>query len=160
MLVADRAARSQAGMDALVELAELLQASVISTQPDTMPPLGAGRMNFPSRHPLNHTLRTAAAIAEGDLDRRPRDRQFLRRDQRLSRPDPAQLPSGHQGGREAGDDQRRRAQTKANYQDFQRYSEVDLGAGRRCRGDVTVANRGSESPVDRRSASGSSRSAG
>ena len=67
VLVADRAARSQAGMERLVELAELVQASVVSTLPNTMPPIGAGRMNFPSRHPLNHTLRSGAAIADGDL---------------------------------------------------------------------------------------------
>jgi thiamine pyrophosphate-dependent acetolactate synthase large subunit-like protein len=41
--VADRAARTQAGMEKLVELAELLQAPVISTQYGSMPPLGPGR---------------------------------------------------------------------------------------------------------------------
>jgi len=48
VLVADRLARSQAGVDGLVELADLLQCAVID--------LG-GRMNFPSRHPLNQSDR-------------------------------------------------------------------------------------------------------
>ncbi len=43
VIIADRAARTAAGMTSLIELAEALQASVID--------LG-GRMNFPSRHPL------------------------------------------------------------------------------------------------------------
>jgi thiamine pyrophosphate-dependent acetolactate synthase large subunit-like protein len=56
-----------AGMTRLVELAELLQASVVSTQPNTAPPITAGRLNFPNRHPLNQTLRSVAAIGEADL---------------------------------------------------------------------------------------------
>ena len=126
VFVADRAARSQAGMDTLVALAELLQAPVISTQYGSMPPLGAGRMNFPSRHPLNHTLRAGAAIAEADLVVGLEVANFFAatnvyRDQiqRSSR------PSTRAGAKlvtiTAGE-----LQTKANYQDFQRYSEVDL----------------------------------
>lgn len=46
VLIPDRYARTQAGTDALVELAELLQAPVIDH---------AGRMNFPSHHPLNQS---------------------------------------------------------------------------------------------------------
>ena len=44
VIVADRLARTPAGMRKLVELAEALQAPVIDQH---------GRMNFPSRHPLN-----------------------------------------------------------------------------------------------------------
>jgi acetolactate synthase I/II/III large subunit len=44
VIVADRFARSQAGIDRLVELAEILQCAVVD--------LG-GRMNFPRRHGLN-----------------------------------------------------------------------------------------------------------
>src|SRR5215831_1203170 len=44
VIIADRMARSAAGMKALVELAEALQCAVIDQ---------AGRLNFPSRHPLN-----------------------------------------------------------------------------------------------------------
>jgi acetolactate synthase-1/2/3 large subunit len=58
LIVADRAARSQAGMDLLVELAELLQAPVIDR---------GGRLNFPTRHPLNHTYRLGALISNADV---------------------------------------------------------------------------------------------
>ena len=58
-----RCARTQAGMTRLVELAELLQCAVLSTQPNTAPPITAGLMNFPNRHPLNQTLRSGAAIS-------------------------------------------------------------------------------------------------
>ena len=126
VLVADRAARSQAGMERLVELAELLQAAVVSTLPNTMPPIGPGRMNFPSRHPLNQTLRSAAAIADGDVVVGLEVANFFGatntyRDQieRSSR-------AGDEDRREARHHHRRRAHTKANYQDFQRYAEVDL----------------------------------
>jgi acetolactate synthase I/II/III large subunit len=58
VIVADRAARTQAGMARLVALAELLQAAVVDQ---------AGRLNFPSRHPLNQSNRARAAIAEADV---------------------------------------------------------------------------------------------
>src|SRR5712691_2587781 len=46
VIIADRVARTPAGMAHLIELAELLQAAVIDQ---------GGRMNFPSRHPLNQS---------------------------------------------------------------------------------------------------------
>ena len=67
LLIADRLARTPAGLARLIELAELLQAAVVSTQPNSLPPIAAGRMNFPNRHPLNQTLRTVAAVADADL---------------------------------------------------------------------------------------------
>jgi acetolactate synthase-1/2/3 large subunit len=126
VLIADRAARSQPGMERIVELAELVQAAVVSTLPNTMPPIGPGRMNFPSRHPLNQTLRSAAAIADGDVVVGLEIANFFGavntyRDQieRTSR------PATKTGARlvtiTAGE-----LSSKANYQDFQRYSEVDL----------------------------------
>jgi acetolactate synthase I/II/III large subunit len=126
VLVADRAARSQIGMERLVELAELVQASVISTLPNTMPPIGPGRMNFPSRHPLNHTLRSTAAIAEGDVIVGLEISNFFGatntyRDQ-IERTSQAATKSGAKLITiTAGE-----LNTKANYQDFQRYAEVDL----------------------------------
>ena len=45
-------------MKLLVELAETLQAAVIDQ---------GSRMNFPSRHPLNQTLRARAAVVEADV---------------------------------------------------------------------------------------------
>src|SRR5437899_13071586 len=58
VIIAERAARTQAGVKYLIELAEALQAPVIDQ---------GGRMNFPSQHPLNHSDRGRAAIAEADV---------------------------------------------------------------------------------------------
>ena len=52
VIVADRLARTPAGMARSIELAETLQAPVIDQ---------GGRMNFPSRHPLNQTSDSAPA---------------------------------------------------------------------------------------------------
>ena len=126
VLIADRAARSQAGMERLVELAELVQAAVVSTLPNTMPPIGPGRMNFPSRHPLNQTLRSAAAIADGDVvvgleianffGATNTYRDQIERSSRAATKTGAKLVTISAG----------ELSSKANYQDFQRYSEVDL----------------------------------
>jgi thiamine pyrophosphate-dependent acetolactate synthase large subunit-like protein len=58
LIVASRSARTPTGLKLLVELAETLQCGVIDQQ---------RRMNFPSRHPLNQTQRTRAAVADADL---------------------------------------------------------------------------------------------
>ncbi|MEO7054248.1 MAG: thiamine pyrophosphate-dependent enzyme [Rhizomicrobium sp.] len=58
VLVCDRLARTPAGMQSLIELAELLQASVVDV---------SGRMNFPWRHPLNQTSSNRATIGQADV---------------------------------------------------------------------------------------------
>ena len=58
LIVTSRSARTPAGLKLLVELAETLQAGVIDQQ---------RRMNFPTRHPLNQTQRTRAAVTDADL---------------------------------------------------------------------------------------------
>ena len=58
VLIADRLARTEAGMKHLIELAEFLQAPVIDR---------AGRMNFPSRHPLSQSDRRRALVASADV---------------------------------------------------------------------------------------------
>lgn len=58
VLYADRAARSPAGLQLLIELAEVLQAGVCDSQ---------NRFNFPWRHPLNQTHRQQAALREADV---------------------------------------------------------------------------------------------
>ncbi len=58
VIVTSRSARTPAGLALLVELAETLGAGVIDQQ---------RRMNFPSRHPLNQTLRQRGAITDADL---------------------------------------------------------------------------------------------
>jgi acetolactate synthase-1/2/3 large subunit len=58
VIVVDKYARTQAGTDRLVELAELLQAAVIDD---------AGRMNFPNRHPLNQSFTRRGLVAGADV---------------------------------------------------------------------------------------------
>ena len=117
VLVADRLARTPNGMTLLVELAEALGAAVIDH---------GGRMNFPSRHPLNQTQRAGAAIAEADVVvglevadfweviNTLRD-QLHRSTRRLARPT-AKLVTITTGD----------LYIRANYQDFRRMQEVDL----------------------------------
>lgn len=117
VIVVDRAARSQAGVDHLVELAELLQAPVIDKY---------GRMNFPSRHPLNQTANTGALIRQADVILglelttfygavNSFTDQLHRTTHRMTKPN-AKLISIT-----ATD-----LYMKSNYQDFQRYTEVDV----------------------------------
>jgi acetolactate synthase-1/2/3 large subunit len=126
LLVADRAARTAAGLTHLVELAELLQAGVISSQPNTAPPIAAGRMNFPNRHPLNQTLRTLPALAEADVVVGLEVANFFGtvntyRDQVERTSKPATRTGAKLVTITAGE-----LNSKSNYQDFQRYAEVDL----------------------------------
>ena len=58
VIIADRYARTQQGISQLIELANLLQAPVIDTN---------ARMNFPNRHPLNHSPRNTTLIANADV---------------------------------------------------------------------------------------------
>ena len=58
VIVADRMARSQAGVDALVALAEALGAAVVDM---------GGRMNFPNQHPLCHSDRRRALVRDADV---------------------------------------------------------------------------------------------
>ncbi len=117
VLVADRAARTPAGLARLVELAELLQAPVVDQ---------GGRLNFPNRHPLNHSEAARAQIANADVIVGFELTDFwgtvnAYRDQlhRTSR------PVTRNGVRlisiTAGD-----LYVKGNHQDIERYPEVDL----------------------------------
>src|SRR3569833_2668341 len=58
LIVADRAARTPAGLRLLIEMAEELQAPVVDIY---------GRMNFPWRHPLNQTRRQALLVTNADV---------------------------------------------------------------------------------------------
>jgi acetolactate synthase-1/2/3 large subunit len=117
VIVADRAARTPAGMTHLIELAETLQAPVIDQ---------AARLNFPTRHPLNHSQRGREVIADADLILGLELTDFwgvvnsfrdqLQRSSRFIAPDGVKLISIT-----AGD-----LYMKGNYQDIQRYPEVDL----------------------------------
>jgi acetolactate synthase-1/2/3 large subunit len=117
VLVADRLARTRAGMTLLVELAETLQAAVIDN---------GSRLNFPTRHPLNQSQRARAVIAEADVIvgleladfwstvHSLRD-QLHRSVRRVAKPS-AKLISITTGD----------LYIRANYQDFRRMQEVDL----------------------------------
>ena len=116
VIVADRAVRSQTGVDHLVELAEALGAPVVD--------LGA-RMNFPSRHPLCHSEARRTLIRDADvvllLEVADRWGQFNalsdpHKDYRtLAKPDVKTISIG------MGD-----TNIRSNYQDFQRYLPIDL----------------------------------
>ena len=116
VIVASRAARTPAGMKLMVELAETLQAGVVDQH---------RRMNFPTRHPLNQTLRagvagkptTGAPVMEADVvlalessDLYSTVRQAKQRNGALKVISISSLDLNH----------------KSNYQDFMRYTDTDL----------------------------------
>ncbi len=117
VLVADRAARTPNGMKLLVELAETLQAPVIDKW---------GRLNFPTRHPLNHSDNARSLVANADVIlgleladfwgtvHTYRDQQV--RSSRSATRDGVKLISITAGDLYA----------KGNMQDLQRYPELDL----------------------------------
>jgi acetolactate synthase I/II/III large subunit len=58
LIIADRCARSQEGVDALVQLAETLQCPVVDT---------GNRLNFPNTHYLNQSRARARLVREADV---------------------------------------------------------------------------------------------
>jgi len=116
VIICDRLARTPAGMANLVELAETLQCGVIDN---------VGRMNFPSRHPLNQSFRRGIisqadvilAIEMNDLwgavtafsDR------IVRRSRPITKPGAKIVTLGV-----------RDLYLKSNYQDFGRFQDIDL----------------------------------
>ncbi len=102
-------------MKLLVELAETLQAPVIDQ---------GGRMNFPTRHALNHTDRSRTLVPDADVilgleltDFWGTVHSFRDQLQRTS----ASLTKAKRISVTA-----QSLYIKSNYQDFQRYEEVDL----------------------------------
>jgi acetolactate synthase I/II/III large subunit len=117
VLLADRLGRTPAGMKNLIDLAEALQAPVISRP---------GRMNFPSRHPLNQTDRGNALIREADVILGLEMSDFWGnvnsfRDQMRRTSETLIKPGTKLIGINSDD-----LYTKSNYQDFDRLPEVDL----------------------------------
>jgi acetolactate synthase I/II/III large subunit len=117
VLIAGRACHTPAGMTYLMELAETLQIPVI----DQM-----DRMNFPTRHPLNQTERGRELVANADviLGLEVNDfwgavhsfRDQMERTSRLvARPDAKTISINSAN-----------LFVKSNYQNFQRYPEVDV----------------------------------
>jgi acetolactate synthase-1/2/3 large subunit len=58
VIIVERVTRTANGMRQLIELAELLQAPVIDQR---------SRLNFPTRHPLNHTERANNLLSQADV---------------------------------------------------------------------------------------------
>jgi len=115
VIVADRVARTPAGMKHLIELAETLQAAVIDQ---------GGRMNFPSRHPLNQSQARAIADADVILALEVNDIWGVvnsLRDQLTRTSRPMTKPGTKLVSITTGD-----LYVRSNYQDFQRFAEVDL----------------------------------
>jgi acetolactate synthase-1/2/3 large subunit len=117
VIVVDRVARTPAGMARLVELAEALQCPVVDV---------GGRMNFPTRHPLCHTGRSGAVISQADLIVGIELNDFwgavhtfgdriVRRARSITKPNVRTISIGV-----------RELYIRANFQEFQRYQEVDL----------------------------------
>jgi len=117
VIVADRAARTSAGMKSLMELAEALQAPVVDQ---------GGRMNFPSRHPLNQSGRARGLIADADVILGLELTDFwgavnAYRDQLERSSRPITKAGTKLVSITSGD-----LYMKSNYQDFERYPEVDI----------------------------------
>jgi acetolactate synthase I/II/III large subunit len=117
VIIADRYARSQQGMDNLVKLAELLQAPVVDNR---------SRMNMPNTHYLCQSERAAALIAQADciLSLEPVDlygQLNVMRDQ-LERT----VSSKVKKGVKVISISTRDLLVHSNYQDFQRYVGADI----------------------------------
>jgi acetolactate synthase-1/2/3 large subunit len=117
VIVLDRTVRTPDGLQRLVEFAELLQAPVIDQ---------ASRMNFPTRHPLNQTTISRSLIAEADLVVGLEVSDFWGvlnsfRDQVHRSSHQIVKPGAKLVSITAGE-----LYNKSNYQDFQRYAEIDI----------------------------------
>jgi thiamine pyrophosphate-dependent acetolactate synthase large subunit-like protein len=117
VIVADRAARTPAGLARLIELAETLQAPVVNQ---------GGRMNFPTRHPLNQSANARQVIANADVILGLELTDFwgtvnASRDSLVRTSRPITKAGTKLISITALD-----LNTKGNYQDFQRYPEVDI----------------------------------
>ncbi|HXD74430.1 MAG TPA: thiamine pyrophosphate-dependent enzyme [Vicinamibacterales bacterium] len=117
VLVAGRLARTPEGMTRLVELAELLQAPVVDQ---------GERMNFPSRHVLNHTDRARELVGAADVIVGLELTDFwgtvnAYRDQLHKTWRSSVKPSTKLVSVTSGD-----LFMKSNYQDQQRFPEVDI----------------------------------
>ena len=137
VIVAGRAARTPKGLELLVELAEMLQAPV-HDRPVML------RMNFPTRASAVQD----AGAASPSADRR---RSALESPGLLPASRTRMTPLNRFGMESRPTDEARREDhhdlvvellTKSNYQDFGRYTEVDLAIAGRRGSDAAGADRG------------------
>jgi thiamine pyrophosphate-dependent acetolactate synthase large subunit-like protein len=117
VIVVDHTARTATGLTRTIELAEALQAPVVDQW---------GRMNFPSRHPLNQTDRSHEVLANADVVLGLEVADFWGvmnsfRDQLFRTSKPVVQPGAKVISITSGD-----LFMKSNYQDFERLPEVDL----------------------------------
>jgi acetolactate synthase-1/2/3 large subunit len=120
LILLERTANTADGLKYTVELAETLQAPVVDI---------AARMNFPSQHPLNQTERTRAMISGADVILGLEALNFWGtinsfRDQLHRTSEPIARKDVKLISITSSD-----LYQKSNYQDFQRYTEVDLAMG-------------------------------
>jgi acetolactate synthase I/II/III large subunit len=116
VIVADRMARSQAGVDALVKLAEALGAAVVDM---------GGRMNFPNQHPLCHSERRRALVREADVVLLLEVADPWGQFNSFSDPQKIQRFVAAQGVKIINLSMQD-VYIRSNYQDFQRYMPADL----------------------------------
>jgi acetolactate synthase I/II/III large subunit len=117
VFVTDRIARTPAGLASMIELAELLQAPVVDRN---------GRMNFPTRHPLNHTERAGATIANADVIAGLELTDFWSTVNSVHGQVYPTTRSVTKPGTKLISVTANDLYMKSNYQDFQRYAPVDL----------------------------------
>ena len=142
-------ARSQNGVDLLVQLAELVQAPVVDQ---------SNRMNFPNTHPLNQSAQAQPLIRNADLIIGLEVSDFWNTVNQF-------IDNGLENG--SGERQSRikpgtklitissaELNQKSNYQDFQRFQSVDIVDGRRRRGFAALSDRGGEVGDSERSQGG------
>src|SRR5579862_1711738 len=117
VIVVDRATRTAEGIPLLIELAETLQSPVLDL---------ASRMNFPTLHPLNHSARGRELVSTADVILGLEVTDFWGtvhsyRDQ-LQRTSQSIIDKNTKLISVTAND----LYVKGNYQDFQRYTEVDV----------------------------------
>jgi acetolactate synthase-1/2/3 large subunit len=117
VLIADRCARTPAGVTNLVALAELLGAPILDA---------IGRMNVPWRHPLNQSSSQAAIIGAADLIVGLEMTDFWGTTQRFVSPQSEETRSRLQPGAKTISISSTQLYMKSNFQDFERYLAVDL----------------------------------
>ena len=117
VIIADRYARTQKGVNDLVKLAELLQCPVIENR---------GRMNFPTTHYLSQWERQGPLLAQADciLSLEPIDLygQLNKVRDQLERTSSLKVKQGVKIIAISTHD----LMVRANYQDFQRYNSADI----------------------------------
>ncbi len=117
VLVVDRLARTDKGQGLLVQLAELLNAAVVDQH---------GRQNFPNRHYLNQTFRSRNVIASADVIVGMELTDFWGTVNSFADTPHQRQSSIIKPGTKLASITALDLYIRANYQDFQRFQQVDL----------------------------------